>query len=612
MVKHARLPLICPNMKNAKTVIPFVEESAASRLDRQVHATAARFSFGLSPIALGLAWADWGMHLAASPGRQLELAQLAWQKGLDLAGAWSHTLIDGASGASHAVAGKPVQEEKGASEPALPPAAVALEKTVKDGWQQSMKAAQEWWHEATQVRGVSPHHQQMNDFMLRQVFAMAEPANWPAAHPEVLEQAFKTGGQSLLQGGKNFLDDLSKQTGFRRQADVSQFQVGKNIAITPGRVVYRNHMVELIQYAPQTPTVYREPILIVPSWIMKYYILDLQPHNSMVNYLVQQGHTVFILSWHNPDETDRELGMEDYLQQGIFDVLVEIGRLSGKAPVHTVGYCLGGTLLSIAVAALSRDAKVDNFADMAPVASMSLLAAQTDFSEPGEMGVLIDDSQVQMIEDLMADHGFMTGAQMAGSFQFLNSRDLVWNKRMNEYLLGVRESGTDMMAWNADVTRLPARMHGEYLHQFFLENALAEGRYEVQGQPVSLLDIRVPVFAVGTVRDNVSPWQSVYKIHRLTRTEVTFLLTSGGHNAGIVSEPGHAHRSYQVHTQGPHETVHSPKAWADANPQHEGSWWPAWQQWLAEKSGSQQKPPAMPRGKAAPGEYVFKRYGDPQ
>lgn len=610
-------------MKSPKPALPLIEESPSARLDSQVHATAARFTNGLSPIALSLAWADWALHLAASPGRQLELTKLAWQQGLDLASKWSDTVVNSTEQLSHAALDGDVgagiapsrndaqdgAKGQGAEKPGGAKSINgALEKTLKDGWDQGMHAAQAWWEEATKVRGISPHHQQLNDFMVRQVFAMAEPANWLASHPEVLEAAWKSGGQNFLQGGKNFLDDVRKRAGLQTHEQVSQFVVGKNIAVTPGKVVYRNHLVELIQYTPQTTEVYREPVFIVPSWIMKYYILDLQQHNSMVRYLVQQGHTVFILSWHNPDESDRELGMNDYLQQGIFEVLTEIGRLTDKAPVHAVGYCLGGTLLAIAVAALSRDAHVHGFAHMPPVKSMSLLAAQTDFSEPGEMGVLIDDSQVQMIEDLMADTGYMTGAQMAGSFQFLNSRDLVWSKRLNEYLLGVRESGTDMMAWNADVTRLPARMHGEYLHQFFLENALAEGRYQVENLPVSLLDIRIPVFVVGTVRDTVSPWQSVYKIHRLTRTNVTFLLTSGGHNAGIVSEPGHPHRSFQVHTQDAHEAVHSAQAWEKTAEHHEGSWWPAWDAWIAGQSGPLQKPPHMPRGKPAPGEYVFRRF----
>ncbi len=588
---------------NQISVLATEEETATARLDRQVNTAAASLTFGMSPIALALAMTDWSLHLAAAPGRRMELASLAWERSLELGQKWRDTLTDTASAAAET---PPPQESLGLGLGLNHP---ALEKGMKQSWQMSMEIAQDWWREATKVRGISPHHQQMNRFLLGQVFAMAEPVNWPLSHPEVLRTALESGGQSLVQGGGHFLRDVSKKMGFATHEEVSQFQVGVNIAVTPGTVVYSNHLVELIRYAPQTATVARNPILIVPSWIMKYYILDLSPHNSMVRYLVGQGHTVFILSWANPDETDRELSMSDYLQMGIFDVLKELGRLTDLAPVNTVGYCLGGTLLSIAVAALSRPAKVPGFEQMSPVASMSLLASQTDFTEPGEMGVLIDDSQVQLIEDLMADTGYLSGAQMAGSFQFLNSRDLVWNKRLNQYLLGVHESGTDMMAWNADVTRMPARMHGEYLNQFFLQNALAEGRYLVDGAPVSLLDIRVPLFVVGTVRDTVSPWQSVYKIHRLTRTDVTFILASGGHNAGIVSEPGHAKRSYQIYAQAVSDAAHSPADWQSRADSKEGSWWPAWNTWLAAYSGPEVPAPTILPGPPAPGRYVFKRYG---
>ena len=224
------------------------------------------------------------------------------------------------------------------------------------------------------------------------------------------------------------------------------------------------------------------------------------------------------------------------------------------------------------------------------------------------MGVLIDDSQVQMLEDLMRDTGYMTGAQMAGSFQFLNSRDLVWNKRLQSYLMGVKDAGTDMMAWNADVTRLPARMHGEYLRQFFIDNQLAQGEYLVERKPVSLLDIRVPMFAVGTVKDTVSPWRSVYKIHNLVRADVTFLLVAGGHNAGIVSEPGHARRSFRMHTHTHDDPMQSPEEWQTGLKDLDGSWWPTWHQWLAGRSGPMQAPPVMRSGLAAPGKYVHKRY----
>lgn len=562
------------------------QSSPFQKLDSTVHATNS--AMGLSPIGLCLAWLDWGMHLASSPGRQMELGIAALQQ--------AKTVL--------------------AQTPALGQASeggLSVANPLPQLWDSYLQAAQAWCNDAARVKGVSPQHVKQNQFFMGQVFAMLAAKNWPITNPEIWQATWQSGGKNLWQGEQNWLHDQlhlhSEQDSSAK--DAPQYRPGKEVAITPGHVVFRNHLIELLCYTPQTPKVHPEPVLIVPSWIMKYYILDLSPHNSMVNYLVQQGHQVFILSWNNPDAADKDLGMEDYLHLGIFDALRAIGQICGQAPVHTAGYCLGGTLLAIAASALARPAKVQDAALLPALASVTLLAAQTDFTEPGDMSVLIDDSQVQMIEDLMAQTGYLTGAQMAGSFQFLNSRDLVWNKRLREYWLGVRDAGTDMMAWNADVTRLPARMHGEYLHRFFLENALAEGEYEVEGEPVSLLDIRQPMFVVGTVRDQVSPWHSVYKVLRQTRSEVTFLLASGGHNAGIVSEPGHPKRSYQMHLHRLQDPAISAEAWQKSMPIQQGSWWPAWQQWLASHSSAPRKSQVLPKQyqlHAAPGEYVLKKF----
>jgi polyhydroxyalkanoate synthase len=347
---------------------------------------------------------------------------------------------------------------------------------------------------------------------------------------------------------------------------------------------------------------------------MKYYVLDLSPHNSMVRWLVEQGHTVFMVSWRNPDEGDALLAMDDYLQLGVFDPLAAIAQLLPRTRVHACGYCLGGTLLAIGAAALARPQRIERAELLAPLASLSLLAAETDFSEPGEMGVLIDESQVAMLEDQMAERGFLTGRQMAGSFQFLHSRELVWSALTRERLLGERLRPNDLMAWNADVTRMPAAMHSEYLRRCYLRNELAEGLYPVEGRPVSLADIRLAIFAVGTEKDHVSPWRSVYKLHRLTQSELTFALTNGGHNAGIVSEPGHPNRHYALHTRHPGDPVRDADAWQEQASRHEGSWWPAWHAWLL-KRGSGALVPARHIGAGtalgeAPGRYVMQRYID--
>jgi polyhydroxyalkanoate synthase len=382
--------------------------------------------------------------------------------------------------------------------------------------------------------------------------------------------------------------------------------VGKKVAVTPGKVVYRNRLIELLQYEPATKTVHAEPILIVPAWIMKYYILDLSPHNSLVKFLVDHGHTVFMISWKNPGPEDRDLGLEDYRTLGFLEALAAVSAIRPGSKVHALGYCLGGTLLAIAAAALARDGD-DR------LRSLTLLATETDFTEPGELALFIDETEVAFLEDLMWDQGFLDTTQMAGAFQLLRSNDLIWSRLVREYLLGEHQGMTDPMAWNADATRMPARMHSEYLRKLFLNNDLAEGRFRTGGRPVTLTDLRVPVFAVGTVKDHVAPWRSVYKIHLLTDTDVTFALTSGGHNAGIVSEPGHSNRSHQIATRKHGDRYIDPETWQQVAVRQEGSWWPAWQTWLQELSSGHVAAPrtagAPERGYPplgdAPGSYVL-------
>jgi polyhydroxyalkanoate synthase len=338
---------------------------------------------------------------------------------------------------------------------------------------------------------------------------------------------------------------------------------------------------------------------------MKYYILDLSPQNSLVKYLVEQGFTVFMVSWRNPGPDDRDLSLDDYRTLGAMAAIDVIGTVVPDQKVHAVGYCLGGTLLSIAAAAMARD-RDDR------LRSITLLAAQADFTEAGELMLFISESQLAFLEDMMWEQGFLDAKQMAGAFQMLRSNDLIWSRMVHEYLLGERPPMIDLMAWNADSTRMPYRMHSEYLRELFLNNDLAEGRFKVTDRPVALSDIRVPIFAVGTVRDHVAPWRSTYKIHLLTDTEVTYLLTTGGHNAGIVSEPGREHRSYQVMSRHADGHYIDPDSYLKEAPRKPGSWWPEWVTWLAERSGALGPVPQMGSEREilvplcdAPGLYVL-------
>ena len=350
-----------------------------------------------------------------------------------------------------------------------------------------------------------------------------------------------------------------------------------------------------------------EPVLIVPAWIMKYYILDLSPHNSLVKYLVDRGHTVFMISWHNPGEADRDLGMDDYLRQGVLAALDAVNAIVPGRRVNAAGYCLGGTLLAIAVAWLAgrRDERL---------ASVTLFAAQTDFTEAGELNLFIDDSELNYLEDIMWRQGYLQTRQMSGAFELLRSNDLVWSRVVNEYMLGRRQPMNDLMAWNADATRMPYRMHSEYLRRLFLRNDLFEGRYQVDGKAVVLGDIRIPMFVVATETDHVAPWKSVYKINLVAGDDVTFVLTSGGHNAGIVSEPGHRNRRFRLGRRNAGESYLAPDDWVPATPVREGSWWPAWADWLEAAAGGRVAPPRMGAPEhgfeplcAAPGNYVLER-----
>lgn len=576
------------------------EETPTERLDRLLHTAASPLTGGLSPVSLGLAWADWAWHLGLSPGRQMELGSLA------------------AQGVLAALRGDDAPAGAADEDPRFrhPDWASWPFNLMRSGFRQT----EAWWQAAARLPGMTRHHADLTDFMARQWLGLLTPANWLPSNPVVLDANLANLadlGGPLRRGVANWLEDLATPAAERAAAArEAHFKVGRDVAVTPGEVVMRNRLVELIRYTPQTKTVHPEPVLIVPSWIMKYYILDLSPHNSLVRWLVSQGHVVYMLSWKNPDAADHDLTMDDYLRLGPFDALKTIATLAPRTPVHAMGYCLGGTLMAIAAAALAREGLVADRRRLAPMKTLSLLAAQTDFSEPGELGLFIDESQVAYLQEQNRGRGYLTGEAMAGSFQFLHSRDLVWTRRMREYLMGEREQASDLMAWNSDTTHLPARMHHEYLSSLYLHNALAMGAYRIggrEGRTVSLADLRLPVFLVGTARDHVSPWRSVYKLHHLCEAEITFALASGGHNAGIVSEPGHANRSYRIATRPAHGAWIRPDDWERGATHHEGSWWPAWQQWLAGHSSRRRAPAALPRLKSlgpAPGEYVLKCYPD--
>jgi polyhydroxyalkanoate synthase len=459
------------------------------------------------------------------------------------------------------------------------------------------------------VPGLAPENERKLDFVSRNALEVLSPAHYLATNPELLDSTRAEAGENLVRGFGHWLEDMQRTLGGKPPSGTEKFIVGRDIAVTPGKVVLRNDLIELIQYSPATKGVFAEPILIIPAWIMKYYVLDLSASNSLVKYLVSRGHTVFMVSWKNPTARDRELGMDDYLRLGIRTAVDAVSRIVPDQTIHSVGYCIGGTLLSIAAAIFAAEGDQR-------LASMTLLAAQQDFSEPGELSVLISPRQLDMLEAVMSRAGVLKSEQMGAAFSLLRSRDLLWTPAVNTYLRGKRESLNDLMAWNADGTRMPCRMHSEYLRQLYLNNALARGEFMSEGRRVDLAAIRLPTFVVGTETDHVAPWQSVYKARGLTRSaDYTFLLTSGGHNAGIISGPVHPRRRHRVRTWLNASETLLPEEWFETTQPRSGSWWPTWQQWLAQHSTqSLVAPPPMGSAAAgyppladAPGDYVLQK-----
>jgi len=568
----------------------------AEQADRAFHATLARLTGGISPVALSLAYIDWASHLVAAPQRQLEIAQDAVQTAGRVFESALHYTEPGYRPWS-LIRPQPQDRRFAAPEWESPPFNMLA---------QAFLLREQWWHNATTgVRGVAPPNEAIVEFSVRQVLDMLAPSNFAATNPEVLQKAFQSGGENFLFGWQNWCGDLMRLLSpGKPSAENEEFVVGKTVAISRGKVVFRNELIEVIQYYPTTGKVHPEPILIVPAWIMKYYILDLSPQDSLVKYLTGEGFTVFMISWRNPDAGDRDIAFDDYRTLGVKAALSTINDIVPGRQIHALGYCLGGTLLSIASATMARDG--DN-----RLKSITLLAAQTDFTESGELNLFINESQVAFLEDMMWERGYLDTTQMAGAFQLLRSNDLIWSRVSRDYLMGERAPSSDLMAWNADATRLPYRMHSEYLRKLFLHNDLAEGRYLVEGRPIALSDIHTPMFVVGTLWDHVAPWKSTYKIHYQVEADVTYLLTSGGHNAGVVAPPNQQGHFYQVKTKAADAPYIGPDEWLKIAPRTEGSWWPEWTRWLVARSGVPCEAPRMGVAGAddqslpdAPGDYV--------
>jgi polyhydroxyalkanoate synthase subunit PhaC len=578
-------------LKARTNAAPQPPEPLAHQLTQVMRAELAQFSGGLAPDDYARAWWDLWASLASLPEQQLALARSAALKGIDT---WQFALLTALGRQhDHGNLGKEFSDP-------------AWEQWPFNVYARAFAHLSRWSHELIAgAKGLTPANAKRLEFVQRQLLNVVSPTHYLLTNPELLQLTRDEGGQNLLRGAQHFIEDLQNALG-GVPARTDAYPVGEKVAITPGKVVMQNELMELIQYSPQTANVYAEPILIVPAWIMKYYILDLSPANSMVRYLVEQGHTVFMVSWKNPTAADRNLAMDDYLRLGLRAAIDAVGAIVPAQSIHAVGYCIGGTLLAIGAADLARDGDTR-------LGSLTLLAAQTDFSEPGELSLFITPSQLAMLRSIMEQQGVLSSERMSAAFALLRPGDLLWNPIVNSYLRGKRDLLSDLMAWNADGTRMPCRMHSEYLYQLYLQNRLATGGFTVAGKPVHLEDLQLPMFVVGTETDHVAPWESVYKTRALTRSaDYTFLLTSGGHNAGIISGPVNAKRRHRVyHWSDAHAALDAAQYQELATPQ-QGSWWPSWERWLAGHSAAaRQAPPATGNAAAglaplrdAPGEYV--------
>ncbi len=451
------------------------------------------------------------------------------------------------------------------------------------------------------VDGLDPKTAQKVDFYARQFVDAMSPSNFALTNPQVLRKTAETGGENLLRGLSNLLRDLEAGRGqlHIRMTDAEAFSVGGNIAVTPGKVVYRNELMELIQYTPVTETVQKTPLVIFPPWINKFYILDLRPKNSFIRWAVEQGHTVFVASWVNPDESLAEKDFSDYMQLGVFAALDAIEQATGERQVNAIGYCLGGTLLAatLAVMARRRDSRIK---------SATFLVTLTDFADVGELGVFIDEEQLAALEDRMNRRGYLEGSAMATTFNMLRSNDLIWSFVVNNYLLGNETFPFDLLYWNSDSTRMPAAMHSFYLRNMYQKNLLSQkDAITLDGTPVDLRRIKVPVYFLSCREDHIAPWASTYRATQLMAGPKRFVLAASGHIAGVINPPGGGKYNHFVNATLPANA----EEWFAGATEVAGSWWPDWQRWIVAQ-GSGEVPARAPGGgdlpalADAPGDYV--------
>jgi polyhydroxyalkanoate synthase len=541
-------------------------------------------------------------QLLADPARLLQ-AQMTFQQ--DLQKLWQTTT-------------QRLQGETATAEPVIRPEPgdrrFSNERWNDDAWfdyikQYYLLAARSILDTVRATPGLDEKTAQKVDFYTRQYLHAMAPSNFAWSNPQVLAETLQSDGENLRKGLQNLQKDLEKSGNGElriRMVDTEAFRLGENIAITPGKVVYQSALMQLIQYQPATETVYKRPLLIVPPWINKFYILDLRPKNSFIRWAVEQGFSVFVISWINPDAALAQKDFEDYLQEGTLAALEAIQQATGENDINAIGYCLGGTLLMGTLAYLSQK---NNYPRN--ISNATLFTTLVDFEEAGELSVFVDEQQIALIEQQMEKRGYLEGSQMASVFNMLRPNDLIWSFYVNNYLLGKEPPAFDLLYWNSDSTRMPCKMHSFYMRNMYLYNKLREpGGISLLGENIDLRNIDVPLYFLSTREDHIAPWQGTYRGALLPKGRVKFVLGGSGHIAGVINPAGSKKYGYWTNPKLPGDS----EAWLAGATQHEGSWWTDWLNWMKRRSGK--KVPARTPGDGgleviedAPGSYVKVRSG---
>jgi poly[(R)-3-hydroxyalkanoate] polymerase subunit PhaC len=564
-------------------------------LARQAPGAGARADTSPDPLNIGGAFLEMTARLMANPAR-LMAAQLGfWQDYLTL---WQNTAKRMMGMNTEPVIDAPSTDRRFKDD-------AWRENEVFDFIKQTYLLSARYVQDVvTQVDGLDPKTAQKVDFYARQFIDAMSPSNFLLTNPEVLRKTAETGGENLLKGLNNLLADLERGKGRLRikMTDTDAFRLGENIAVSPGKVVYQNDLMQLIQYTPTTETVLKRPLLIAPPWINKFYILDLRERNSLVRWAVAQGHSVFMVSWVNPDARLAEKSFEDYMTEGYLAALDAIERATGEREVNAIGYCLGGTLLGSTLAYMA--AQKDN-----RIKSATFFVSMLDFAEAGELGVFIDEEQLKSLEEKMNQRGYLEGSEMATTFNMLRANDLIWSFVVNNYLLGNDPFPFDLLYWNADSTRMPARMHSFYLRNMYQENRLKDpGGITLKGVPIDLRRIKVPSYFLSTREDHIAPWKSTYRGTQLLGGPNRFVLAASGHIAGVVNPPEGGKYSHWINPDLPAD----PEAWLAGATEISGSWWPDWHRWVSALAPEKVRARVPGDGKLvpienAPGSYVAVR-----